>query len=189
MQRKGGKMMKKISGLLIVSVIFLVMVASGGCAKKVATTTQAVEVKEKPVAPPPGEDVTKVEPPPAVVEEPIVRESEISSTLADIYFDFDRSDIRPDAKQALEENARWFKSNSRARAKIEGHCDERGTTEYNLALGQRRAEAVKRFLVALGVDASRVSTISYGEERPICSDHQEGCWSKNRRGHFVVESK
>ncbi len=180
--------MKKISGLLIISAVFLMLVASGGCAKKVATTTQAVEVKEKPVAPPPQEEVTK-EQPPVVMEQPIVKETGPSGALADIYFDFDRSDIRPDAKQDLEENTRWFKVNSRGRVKIEGHCDERGTTEYNLALGQRRAEAAKRFLVALGVDASRVSTISYGEERPVCTDHQEGCWSKNRRDHFAVESK
>jgi peptidoglycan-associated lipoprotein len=180
--------MKKMEGLFIMLVVFLVLVSFGGCAKKVATTTQAVEVKEKPIAPPPQEEMTK-ERPPAVMEQPIVKESGPSGGLADIYFDFDRSDIRPDAKQTLEENARWLKVNSRGRIKIEGNCDERGTTEYNLALGQRRAEAAKRFLVASGVDASRISTVSYGEERPVCTDHQEGCWSKNRRDHFVVESK
>ncbi len=179
--------MRKMSSLFVISAVFLALIFSEGCAKKVATTTQAVEVKEKPVAPPPQEDFTK-EQPPAVVEQPILKESS-SGTLADIYFDFDRSEIRPDAKQVLQENARWFKTNSRGRLKVEGNCDERGTTEYNLALGQRRAEAAKRFLVALGVEASRISTISYGEERPVCTDHQEDCWSKNRRDHFAVESK
>jgi peptidoglycan-associated lipoprotein len=179
--------MKKVDGLFAVLAIFLLLVSFGGCAKKVATTTQAVEVKEKPIAPPPQEEMTR-EQPPAVMEQPIARESGPGS-LADIYFDFDRSDIRPEAKQVLEENSRWMKANSRGRVKIEGHCDERGTTEYNLALGQRRAEAAKRFMVALGVDASRISTISYGEERPVCTDHQEDCWSKNRRGHFTVETK
>ncbi len=180
--------MKKMDGLFVILAVFLVLISFGGCAKKVATTTQAVEVKEKPIAPPPQEETTK-EQPPAVIEQPIVKESAPSGTLADIYFDFDRSDIRPDAKQTLEGNSQWLKVNARGRIKIEGNCDERGTTEYNLALGQRRAEAAKRFLVASGVDASRISTISYGEERPVCTDHQESCWSKNRRDHFGAESK
>lgn len=177
--------MKKMSTLLAVFVVFLLMVSSGGCAKKVATTTQAIEVKEKPVAPP---EVTKREQPPVVEEQPIVRESE-AGPLADIFFDFDRSELRSDAREILENNAQWFKANPRARVKIEGHCDERGTTEYNLALGQRRAEAAKRFLIAIGVDASRLSTISYGEERPVCTDHFEDCWGKNRRSHFLMDSR
>ena len=182
--------MKNLSSLLVISAVFLVMISAGGCAKKVATTTQAIEVKEKPVAPPPPrEEVIAKEQPPVIQEQPIVREPEPSGTLGDAYFDFDRSDIRPDARKVLESDATWLKSNSRARIKIEGHCDERGTTEYNLALGQRRAEATKRFLVALGIDVSRLSTISYGEERPVCTDHQEGCWSKNRRSHFLVEAR
>jgi peptidoglycan-associated lipoprotein len=188
MRKKEETLMKELGSLLMISAVLLIMVAFGGCAKKVPPTTQAVEVTEKPVAPPPREEVAK-EQPPAVEEQPIVRESEPGATLADIYFDFDRSDIRPDARQVLESNAGWLKANPRARIKIEGHCDERGTTEYNLALGQRRAEATKRFLAALGIDASRLSTISYGEERPVCADHEEGCWSKNRRSHFMVESR
>jgi peptidoglycan-associated lipoprotein len=188
-KQKEETLMKEFSSLLMISAVFLVMITFGGCAKKVPPTTQAVEVKEKPVAPPPREEVVAKEQPPVVEEQPIVRESGPSVTLADIYFDFDRSDIRPDARQVLEGNASWLKANGRSRIKIEGHCDERGTTEYNLALGQRRAEATKRFLVALGIDASRLSTISYGEERPTCTDHHEGCWSQNRRSHFMVESR
>ena len=181
--------MKAMSTLVVIFAVFLAMVTFEGCAKKVAPTTQAVEVKEAPVAPPPREEVVAKEQPPVVQEQPIVREPESSVTLTDIFFDFDRSDIRPDARQVLESNAGWLKTNSRARIKIEGHCDERGTTEYNLALGQRRAEATKRFLVALGIDASRLATISYGEERPACTDHDEGCWSQNRRSHFMIESR
>ena len=182
--------MKKMSTLLAVFVVFLLMVNSGGCAKKVATTTQGIEVievQEEPVAPPPP-PVTKKELPPVVEERPIVREAEVT-TLGDIYFDFDRSEIRPDARTLLENNAQWLKVNPRARVKIEGNCDERGTTEYNLALGQRRAEATKRFLAAMGVDASRLSTISYGKERPVCVEHKEDCWWKNRRSHFLMETK
>lgn len=179
--------MKKMVRLGVMPAIILGLVVFGGCAKKVATTTQAVEVKERPVAPPAGE-VQKVEPP-MVQEQPIVREPEGFFNLADIYFDFDRSNIRADARQVLEKNAQWFKQNPGVRVKIEGHADERGTTEYNLALGQRRAEATKRFLMTLGVEPSRLSTISYGEERPICTDHREDCWSQNRRAHFLVEAR
>lgn len=179
--------MKKMSCLLMFCAVFLLIVTLGGCAKKVATTSQAIEVKEKPVAPPPQE-VTQKEQPPVIEEQPIVRESE-AVMLKDIYFDFDRSDMRPDARTVLENDARWFKANPRARVKIEGQCDERGTTEYNLALGQRRAEATRRFLVALGIAETRLSTISYGEERPVCSEHNEDCWWKNRRSHFLAESR
>jgi peptidoglycan-associated lipoprotein len=186
--KKEETVMKKLDGLLIVSAVFVMLLMSVGCAKKVPPTTQAIEVQEKPVAPP-REEVIAKEQPPVVGEQPITRQPEPGISLSDVYFDFDRSDIRPDARKTLESNAAWLKSNSRARVRIEGHCDERGTNEYNLALGQRRAESTKRVLVALGIDASRLSTITYGEERPVCSDHQEGCWSKNRRSHFGVESQ
>ena len=92
-----------------------------------------------------------------------------------------------DARATLESNARWLNSNPKVRVKIEGHADGRGTNEYNLALGERRAQSAKRFLSALGVDESRLATISYGEERPACTDNTEGCYTKNRRVHFTVQ--
>jgi peptidoglycan-associated lipoprotein len=104
----------------------------------------------------------------------------------DIFFDFDRSVIRSDAKATLDSNIEWLKENPGIRVVIEGHCDERGTNEYNLALGQRRAKAARDYLVAGGIDPKRISTISYGEERPFVLGHDESAWKWNRRDHFIV---
>lgn len=108
------------------------------------------------------------------------------SQLKDITFDFDKSDIRPDARETLKKNAEFMKASPKAKVQIEGHCDERGTNEYNLALGERRANAVKKYLSSLGVEADRLYTISYGEELPIDPGHSEDAWGKNRRAHFLV---
>jgi peptidoglycan-associated lipoprotein len=110
-----------------------------------------------------------------------------TSALRDIFFDFDKYEIRPGDAKTLEENARWLKQNSGALLLIEGHCDERGTNEYNLALGERRAKATRDHLVSLGIEGGRITVISYGEERPTCTERAEGCWSKNRRAHFLVK--
>lgn len=111
-----------------------------------------------------------------------------SSPLKDIYFEFDRADLRPDTRETLKANAQWMKSNASARVEIEGHCDERGTNEYNLALGARRAHSARDYLITLGIAANRLSTISYGEEIPVCADKTEDCWQKNRRARFVIVS-
>ncbi len=108
------------------------------------------------------------------------------TALKDIFFDFDKSAIRPDAKATLDNNIAWLKGNPAVRIVIEGHCDERGTNEYNLALGNRRAKAGRDYLVAGGIDSKRISAISYGEERPFCLGHDEEAWQCNRRDHFVV---
>jgi peptidoglycan-associated lipoprotein len=104
-----------------------------------------------------------------------------------IYFDFDRSDLNPEAQEALKRKAKWLRKNSGESVIIEGHCDERGTNEYNLALGDRRAQSAKNFLKDLGIAESRLTTISYGEERPADPRRNEKAWSKNRRDHFVLE--
>ena len=109
-----------------------------------------------------------------------------SSPLKDIYFDFDRYDVSADARTILRGNADWLKANPNARVEIEGHCDERGTNEYNLALGAKRAQAAREYLTTLGVAAGRLSTISYGEEIPVCKDQAENCWKQNRRARFVI---
>jgi peptidoglycan-associated lipoprotein len=111
-----------------------------------------------------------------------------SSPLKDIYFDFDSYDLRADARANLKADGEWLKANPSAQVQIEGHCDERGTTEYNLALGSKRAQSVKDYLVTLGATADRLSTISYGEELPVCTEHNEACWQKNRRARFVIQS-
>ncbi|HTN71116.1 MAG TPA: peptidoglycan-associated lipoprotein Pal [Methylomirabilota bacterium] len=109
-----------------------------------------------------------------------------SSPLKDVFFDFDRYDLRGDARETLKVNADWLKKNPSARVEIEGHCDERGTNEYNLALGAKRAQASKDYLVTLGISGERLSTISYGSEIPVCKEHEENCWRQNRRDRFVI---
>ena len=105
-----------------------------------------------------------------------------------VFFDFDKYNIRPDQRGTVEALAAWLDTNPSVTLTIEGHCDERGTREYNLALGDRRAYAVKEFLVSLGVDASRLQTKSYGKERPVCADSDDSCWQQNRRGYSVISS-
>ena len=109
-----------------------------------------------------------------------------SSPLKDVFFEFDRYDLSADARAVLRANADWLKGNSAARVEIEGHCDERGTNEYNLALGAKRAQAAREYLTTLGVTSDRLSTISYGEEIPVCKDSNEACWKQNRRARFVI---
>jgi peptidoglycan-associated lipoprotein len=112
-----------------------------------------------------------------------------SSMLKDIHFAFDRYDLGPKAREILAQNAEFMLSFPAAKIQVEGHCDERGTSEYNLALGERRAMSTKRYLVSLGVPADRLSTISYGEELRADPGHNEAAWSKNRRAHFIILSK
>jgi peptidoglycan-associated lipoprotein len=136
-----------------------------------ATATASVGVNAPPPPPPPPAGPT---------------DDELWRTgVQDAYFDYDKADIRPDARAALSKTADFLKSNPRFKATIEGHCDERGSTEYNLALGVRRANAVKEYIVSLGVSADRVSTVSFGKEKPFCMESNEACWQQNRRGHFV----
>ena len=112
-----------------------------------------------------------------------------SKLLKDIYFGYDKYEIRREDEGILKENAAFLKKNPKMKIQIEGHCDERGTAEYNLALGERRANHTKKYLVSLGITSDRISTISYGEERPLDPSDNEEAWAKNRRAHIVVLSK
>lgn len=189
--------MKFLSSVITVIVIIGVMLATG-CAKKVVTSEIEEGVKAQPV-----EKQTSPEPE-AQQAKPIEKgtvkseEAAIQATaqkeaapvaevkgIADIFFDFDRFSIREDARPTLEDNAKYMKGNNNLKIVIEGHCDERGTPEYNIALGERRAQAAKKYLIDLGIDSSRISVISYGEEKPFCTDHTEECWQENRRARFV----
>lgn len=136
--------------------------------------TARVTVNEPPPPPEP--------PPPA---RPTAAEA-FASMVDDAYFDYDKSEIRPDGEAALRKTARFFFEYPEASVLIEGHADERGSTEYNLGLGDRRAEAAKQFLMSLGVAEGRLEKISYGEERPFCTEREEICWQQNRRSHFVL---
>jgi len=112
-----------------------------------------------------------------------------SKLLKDIHFDFDKYGIRPEDAEILKGNTALLMKHPTVKIQIEGHCDERGTNEYNLALGERRANSAKKYLTSLGMPADRISTISYGEEKPLDLGHNEEAWAKNRRGHFIVLSK
>jgi peptidoglycan-associated lipoprotein len=109
--------------------------------------------------------------------------------LGDVFFDYDQSAIRDDGRKALQTNAEWLKRWGSTRIAIEGHCDSRGSSEYNLALGSRRASAVRDYLVSLGVPANRIEVISKGKETPFCTEENESCWQQNRRGHFLITAK
>ena len=123
-------------------------------------------------------------PPPPQNNEPSLDEL-FRKEVQDAYFDFNKADIRADAREALGRTANFLRSYPKINVTIEGHCDERGSTEYNIALGDRRASATKQYLVSLGIAADRISTTSFGKEKPFCMESNEDCWQKNRRGHFV----
>ena len=128
--------------------------------------------------------VSTPQPPPQQPAGPSIDELFLRE-VRDAYFDFNKADIRPDAREALGKTAEFLRNYPQVKVTIEGHCDERGSTEYNLVLGDRRAAAVKSYLVSLGISADRMNTVSYGKEKPFCTDSNEECWQKNRVGHFV----
>jgi peptidoglycan-associated lipoprotein len=183
-----------ILGIIGLIVCFSIMVMTG-CAKKSAIKEQAVSAEEQAAA---AKAAAKKEAPPAketpITEEKVAPQAEAAAakeemTFKDVLFDFDKFSLKPESRDALKELAAWLTKNKYKSVLIEGNCDERGTTEYNLALGERRAKEAMKYLVELGVDAKRIKTISYGKERPLDPGHTEEAWEKNRRDHFVVTSK
>ena len=147
-----------------------------------------------PAAPTPPPATSSTPPPaatptPAPATPPRPSEFAANANLKDIHFDFDKYDIKPEAARILDANATWLKANARNLVLIEGHCDERGTAEYNLALGERRAKSTMNYLVGQGVQANRITIISYGKERPLCTEKTEACWAMNRRAHHLVKAQ
>jgi len=188
--------------LLLAVGVLVGSVALMGCPKRpevvgagpaaVGPAAAVAPAKPAPAAPRTGE--TPVTRPAAPSERPVqpaapAAPAVAASPLKDIFFDYDKSAIRDDQKAVISENAAWLKANQSAKVTLEGHCDERGTAEYNLGLGERRAKAVKDYLIAAGIPADRISTISYGKERPFVLGHDESAWKWNRRGHFVISGK
>jgi peptidoglycan-associated lipoprotein len=131
--------------------------------------------------------VTQPPPPPAPVAAAPTDEDLFSQNVKDVYFDYDQAEIRGDQQSSVLGDVQFLNQHASINFTVEGHCDERGSTEYNLALGDKRATAVKNALVAAGVGASRIKTISYGKEKPFCSESNEACWQQNRRGHLVYQ--
>jgi peptidoglycan-associated lipoprotein len=174
-------MQKKMWLMIVLLLVVPALMLTFGCQKKVVT-----EAKAPAPAPAPGMAPAPA-PAPGMAPAPAAPQAASAMIMQeDIYFDFDKSTLKPAAQDNLTKKADWLRANPNATVTIEGHCDERGTNEYNLALGDRRADSAKAFLVDLGIAASRLTTVSYGEERPVCTQHTEECWAKNRRDHFVV---
>lgn len=191
---------KKISVILPV-ILITALIVTNGCAKRISTsqldetgTTDRPVETTKPGAVN-GEDVIAIAEPSIPSVDVYEEENEGEPTLStvtykgikDIYFDFDRYTISDDSRSTLQDNASVIKSKQVRKVIIEGHSDERGTNEYNLALGERRAQSTRRYLTALGINPSYIATISYGEEKPFCFEQSENCWKQNRRAHFVVQ--
>lgn len=171
--------------LLVVGL--LVWVGADGCAKRSGMVGQGAGVGESASSAPGADSGTSLGLGGGQATE---SESGLGSDtrvvgLSDVFFEFDSAILSPDARPSLDGTAQWLRASGNRRVVIEGHADERGTNEYNLVLGERRAQAIKRYLVAGGIDEGRIKIVSYGEEKPFCRDRQERCWQENRRGHFV----
>lgn len=177
--------------LMVIGLCILFGATSSCTKKKPQTVSPPPTVSAPPAVEPPREP----EPAP-VLEDPaeLTADDLLAFTeamrregrLGDVFFDFDRFDLDPDARERLSRNAELFRVHPELVVTIEGHCDERDTNEYNLALGERRAQVVRRYLESLGIHTERLRTVSFGEERPFCAESHEDCWSQNRRAHFVL---
>jgi len=173
--------------------------AVAACGKKeVAVTPPPPDMPTAPANPPappaPPTAPTAAPTPRTLSEDDIFSQKSLAQLnseqpLGDVYFDLDNATIRDEGRAALATNATWLKRWTSTRINIEGHCDERGTAEYNLGLGERRANAVKAYLVELGVPGDRVVIVSKGKEAPFCTESNEACWRQNRRGHFIITAK
>jgi peptidoglycan-associated lipoprotein len=179
----------------------VVAISAAGCAKRVPQQAVASSPSPPtaPTRPPPPPPAPPAPPPPTrapamLTEEEIFARKSLDQVnaekpLGDVYFDLDKAEIREDGRYALQRNVDWLKKWASTKISIEGHCDSRGSSEYNLALGDRRASVAKVYLVTLGISANRILTVSKGKEEPVCRDDSERCWQQNRRGHFIVTAK
>ena len=208
---KGGCIMKRNAAkIFMITLVFcLSIVFVGGCAKKAVVKGEAAVTEEKPAAQPQAAAEVKSKDDDAARRRALKEQADREAAekeaamkraaaaaaqpatyeFVDIYFDFDKYNLRAGDRDILKKHGEWLIKNGDYTVHVEGHCDERGTAEYNLALGERRAQEAKKYLIGLGVGDKRVSTVSYGKERPIDPGHTEEAWAKNRRDHFVVTRK
>jgi peptidoglycan-associated lipoprotein len=191
-------MKHRLTWFLVLIVTLIVTVSA--CSKKVPPPAPAPPpppaVPAAPPAPPPppAPAPAPAPAPRALTEEEVFSRKSVDQLnaerpLTDAYFDYDKSDLREDGRASLQKDAEYLKKWSSIVVSVEGHCDTRGSSEYNLALGSRRATAVKDYLVSLGVAANRITVVSKGKEQPFCGEETESCWQQNRRGHFIVTAK
>jgi peptidoglycan-associated lipoprotein len=189
--------MKKIFVMGVILSVFFIT----GCADKKLVRPVQQEMQQQPQQQPvaasketaekkglvkPEERITEQQLAKIETTDELAKYKEESGLFKDIFFDFDKYEVQQDAKAVLKNISSWLLKNNSAKILVEGHCDARGTNEYNLALGDRRSRSVRDYLVALGIGSNRIETISYGEEKPACKESTEECWAKNRRAHFVV---
>ncbi|HYO13029.1 MAG TPA: peptidoglycan-associated lipoprotein Pal [Thermoanaerobaculia bacterium] len=184
--------------LLAILLLAVGLLAAAGCGRKKAQTAPDAAAPAAYEAPAPAPAPAPTAEPAAPAPEPDPLAGDLASVnehlrrqglLGDVYFDYDRAELSSETRDRLARNARFLTEHPQFRLTIEGHCDERGTSEYNLALGERRAAAVREYLSSLGVSSDRLTTLSYGKERPVCTEEDESCWRLNRRAHHVVTGR
>jgi peptidoglycan-associated lipoprotein len=190
-------MRKRYLSFIAVCLALIVVVA--GCRRNppqvAAAPPPPPPAAPAPPPPPPPPPAPAPAPAPApLTEEQIFAKKTLDQLnserpLADVFFDYDKSEVRADARPALQANADWMKKWTSTQVTVEGHADSRGSSEYNLALGSRRANSTKDYLVSLGVPANRLTVVSKGKESPFCTEESESCWQQNRRGHFLITAK
>ena len=182
-------------------VVLVLAIGASACGKKKVDTpaatppaTAPAPAPTRPATPPPPAPPPAATPPATPTEDELFAKETLEglnkrAPLADVYFDYDSVELREEARASLQKNITWLKRWPTTKILVEGHADSRGTNEYNLALAERRAAAVRDYLTSLGLPADRVTTVSKGEEQPFCSDETEACWQQNRRGHFIFTAK
>lgn len=188
--------MRGISTFAKLFILCLALIVAIGCGKKEPETAPPPPPPPAEPAPPPPPPPPPPSPPapkPLTDEEIFARKSleelNAEKPLEDVYFDYDSAALSEQARGSLDKDSTWLKNWTSTRILIEGHADERGTSEYNLALGERRADATRDYMVSLGIPDDRIQIVSKGEEQPFCTDSAESCWSQNRRGHFIITAK
>jgi len=170
----------------LTAIVLLVVLTVSACAKKIPPPPPPPPAPQaKPAPPAPPRPLTEE----VIFARKTLEQLNAEMPLGDVLFDYDQSSVREDQRAGLQKNADWLRRWSSTRVTIEGHADARGTNEYNLALGERRGNGVKDYLVTLGIAADRMVVISKGEEAPVCTEEAEACYARNRRGHFIITAK